>query len=211
MQLAQGFVISDNSEITLEELMANYGEKLLRYATSILCSYQDAEDVVQDVFIYAYQNRTKFHGGNISAWLYKITYNDCLDKVKSRQRRKWFFFNDVDVKEEPAIYMEDTITMPEIMKILEKLKPQERALLFGRIMSGQSYEELSKIMDSTPATLRKQYERVKKKAAKYLNEYGYGTTIESFQAPIAFNNEPCRKYIKTCKHVEMKGADYNDA
>ena len=181
MELA--FVISDNTETELEELMACYGEKLIRYAASILCSYQDAEDVVQDVFIYAYQNRSRFFGSNTSAWLYKITYHDCLDKIKARKRRKWFFFNDV--KEEPAMYMEDTVSMPEIIRILERLKPQERALLFGRIMNGQSYEELSRIMDSTPATLRKQYERVKKKAAKYLNEYGY-SGMDSFQVSETF-------------------------
>jgi len=62
-----------------------------------------------------------------------------------------------------------------MMEALKPLKPQERALLYGRIMNGQSYEELSKIMSSSPTALRKQYERVKKKAAKYLNAYQFGT------------------------------------
>ena len=170
MDLAQRFV--EGHETELEELIALYGEKLLRYATSILYSHQDAEDVVQDVFLCAYQKRLRFDGKNLSAWLYKITYNSCLDKIKATKRRKLFFFSDM--KEEPSVYMEDTFSMPEIMEALEKLKPTERALLFGRVMNGQSYEELSQIMGQSPAALRKQYERAKKKAAKYLDEYGYG-------------------------------------
>jgi RNA polymerase sigma-70 factor (ECF subfamily) len=118
-----------------------------------------------------YQSRSGFFGKNISGWLYKITYNACLDKIKSKKRRRLFFFNDIN--EEPAVYMEDIFSMPEIMEALKPLKPNERALLYGRIMNGQSYEELSQIMDSNPAALRKQYERVKKKAAKYLKASGY--------------------------------------
>jgi len=152
-------------EAELEELIADYGEKLLRYAASILCSHQDAEDVVQDVFISAYKNRGGFDGRNLSAWLYKITYNYSLNK---RKRRMPLFFSDM--KNEPVVYMNSS-AMPEIMEALRPLKPQERAILYGRIMNNYSYEELSQIMGSSPAALRKQYERAKKKAAKYLDSF----------------------------------------
>jgi len=157
----------------LEELIPHYGEKLLRYATSILYSHSDAEDIVQDVFISYLQNSKQLEISNVSAWLYKVTYNHCLNKLKGTKRRKLFFFEDV--KEEPAVYMEDNLSMPEIMEALKRLTPQERALLYGRAMNGQSYDELSQIMGPSPAALRKQYERVKKKAAKYLDTHGYGS------------------------------------
>ena len=169
-----------DANMDLEEIIPQYGEKLLRYATSILYSHSDAEDVVQDVFISYLQNSKRFEISNVSAWLYKVTYNQCLNKIKGAKRRKLFFFEDV--KEEPAVYMEDNLSMPEIMEALKRLTPQERALLYGRAMNGQSYDELSKIMGSTPAALRKQYERVKKKAARYLDAQGYGN-IKAFPTP----------------------------
>jgi len=169
-----------DANMDLEEIIPQYGEKLLRYATSILYSHSDAEDVVQDVFISYLQNSKRFEISNVSAWLYKVTYNQCLNKIKGAKRRKLFFFEDV--KEEPAVYMEDNLSMPEIMEALKRLTPQERALLYGRAMNGQSYEELSQIMGATPAALRKQYERVKKKAARYLDAQGYGN-IAVFPTP----------------------------
>jgi len=161
-----------DDQMDLEELIPHYGEKLLRYATSVLYSHSDAEDVVQDVFISYMQNSKRFEISNVSAWLYKVTYNHCLNKLKGAKRRRLFFFDDV--KEEPAVYMEDNLSMPEIMESLKRLTPQERALLYGRAMNGQSYNELAQIMGSSPAALRKQYERVKKKAARYLDAHGYG-------------------------------------
>jgi len=134
MELRQRFVVGAESE--LEELIDQFGEKLLRYATSILYNHQDAEDAVQDVFLSAYKNRAAFDGKNISAWLYRITYNHCVDKLKWHKRRRLFFFNDV--KEEPQTFMEDSLAMPEIMEALSGLKPKERALLYGRVMDGHS-------------------------------------------------------------------------
>ena len=164
MELSQRFVTGGEAE--LEEVIHCFGEKLVRYAASVLFNHQDAEDVVQEVFLYAYQNRARFNGGNLSAWLYKITYHDCLDRLK---RRKVLFF--FDVKDEPAVEMEDTISMHEISEALKPLSPKDRALLYGRIVDGQSYDDLSRIMGATPAALRKQYERAKKKAAKYLDGF----------------------------------------
>ena len=185
-----------NRDKELEELISVFGEKLLRYATSILYSHQDAEDVVQDVFISWFRNSGRFDVRNISAWLYKMTYNHCLNKLKEIKRRKSFFYENAT--SEPVTYMEDNLSMPEIMKALERLKPQERALLYGRAMDEQSYEELSQIMGLSAAALRKQYERVKKKAVKYLNAGGYHSA-EPLNNPII--------------HISgrMKGVEYNDA
>ena len=163
--LGKRFVNGGENE--LEEVINLYGEKLLRYATSILCDYHEAENIVQEVFISAYENRTRFDGNNLSAWLYKITYNLSLNQLK---RRRIFYFAEIP---KGAIPLEETIEEKglsyEMFNALQKLKPKERALLYGRIMEEQSYKELSQITGTSPSTLRKQYQRAKDKLVKYLN------------------------------------------
>ena len=159
-------------ELQLEALVSTYGEKLLRYATSILYNHQDAEDVVQDVFISAYQNQAGFDGKNLSAWLYKITYNQSINKLK---RRKFLFL--ADIPKNTVLDSQQTGLSDDILYALSLLKPQDRALLYGRIIEGYSYEELSLQMGSAPAALRKRYERAKKKLADHL----------------VFNTHPCLK------------------
>ena len=151
-------------EHELEDLVAVYGEKLLRYATSILYNHQDAEDVVQDVFLSAYRHKTSFNGGNISAWLYKITYNKSINKLK---RRRFLFFGDIP--ENTVANSDQTSLGDSTLHALGLLKPKDRALFYGRIIEGYSYEELSQQMGVSPAVLRKRYERAKKKLADYLN------------------------------------------
>lgn len=153
-------------EDILEEIINLYGEKLLRYATAILCDYQEAEDVVQESFIKAYQNKNKFDGENLSAWLYKITYNRSLNQLK---KRKIFYFSEIHSE---AVLEEDKGLSNEILRALRKLKPKDRALLYGRIMEELSYEELSQRTGISSATLRKRYQRAKDKLVKELNN-GY--------------------------------------
>jgi len=151
-------------EHIIEDLVDIYSERLLRYATSILFNHQDAEDVVQDVFMSAYQNLATFDGDNISAWLYKITYNKSINKLK---KRKILLFADVP---ENSIVSQNQIGLSdETLHALSLLTPQDRALLYGRIIEDYDYEELAEQMDASPATLRKRYERAKKRLADILS------------------------------------------
>ena len=162
LDLSQRFVNGGENE--LEEIINHYGEKLLRYATAILCDYHEAENIVQEVFLSAYQNRAAFDGNNLSAWLYKITYNLSLNQLK---RRKVLYFSEIHG--EVVLPEGDKGLSDETLRALQRLKPKERALLYGRIMEEQGYEELSLLTGSSPAALRKQYQRAKDKLAKYLN------------------------------------------
>ncbi|MCD7948214.1 MAG: sigma-70 family RNA polymerase sigma factor [Oscillospiraceae bacterium] len=150
-------------EPELEEVIRLFGEPLLRYATTILCDYQEAEDVVQEVFLSAFQNRAAFDGKHLSAWLYKITYHRSLNFRKKHRPISLDEVNEVEVPPAPEAEMSD-----EVLEILRMLKPEERALLHGRIMEDESYEALSLRFRRSPAALRKQYERSKKKLARYL-------------------------------------------
>ena len=53
---------------------------------------------------------------------------------------------------------------------LSVLTPEERGLVFGRVMEGRSYEELSQIYGPSAAALRKRYERARKKLALALSD-----------------------------------------
>jgi len=164
LELGIRFICGDETE--LEEVISVFGDKLMRYAASILCNHHDAEDIVQRVFLQAYQNRRKFDGENLSAWLYKITYNHCMNHLK---KRRLFFFSDIkDVVDVMVDPFEESDMYENVLEILCLLKTEDRALVYGRVMEEQSYEELALIFGKSPAALRKQYERAKKKLAGYL-------------------------------------------
>ncbi len=158
-----GMQFCSGGEQELEKAINLYGEKLLRYVTAILCDYQEAEDIVQEVFVSAYRKRNSFDGKNLSAWLYKIAHNYSINRIK---QRKLIYFSEI--REEAISTVQNNGFSDETLQALRRLKPKERAVLYGRIIEELSYEELSCISGYSPSALRKQYERAKKKLAEYL-------------------------------------------
>lgn len=153
------------SEIDLEEAVHIYGPKLFRYVYTLLCNYHDAEDIVQDVFICAYQGQARFNGKNISAWLYKIAYNKSIDHMR---RNKVVSFQELH--EDTSIVEQDYNTgySPAIISELRKLSSEDRAIVLGRITESLSYAELADRLCMSECVLRKRYERAKKKLSENL-------------------------------------------
>lgn len=162
-EVAMGFIEGGTDE--LEHVMDIYSERLLRYATSILCDHYEAEDVVQECFISAYKNRKSFDGKNLSSWLYKITYNLSINKIK---KRKILYFANIFSKDTYEIDSQETKLSQESLAALRKIKAKDRALLYGRIVEDMSYRELAFQMNMSEAALRKRYERAKDKLAEEL-------------------------------------------
>lgn len=147
-------------EKLLAEAAGRYAQPLLRYCHHMLCDYHEAQDAVQTVFLKAWEHRERFaRGTNLSAWLYRIAYRTCLDLLRGRKRRE---------RLEPLPPSRPDYLGEELRRALEGLTPQERGLVFGRVMEERSYDELSAIYGASPAALRKRYERARKKLAAAL-------------------------------------------
>ena len=153
------------SEFDLEKAVHTYGSKLFRYVYTLLCNYQDAEDIVQDVFVSAYQGQAGFDGKNISAWLYKIAYNKSIDHMRRNQVVSFQeLYEDTPIIEQDC----DTGYSPAIISALRQLSREDRAIVLGRITESLSYTELTGRLGMSETALRKRYERAKKKLAEYL-------------------------------------------
>lgn len=149
-----------------------YGQPLLRYCHNILCDYFEAQDVVQMTFIKAYNKRKSFKSGtSLSAWLYRIAYTTCIDSL--RKKKLLFFMPYVNTdsmsigkseNENPGFMSSD------LKEALLTISPKERALVFNRVIDEKSYAELEEIYHVSSSTLRKRYERAKKKLSKALQK-----------------------------------------
>ena len=171
-ELSRAFPIGDGA--CLEAVIGRYGQALLRYCHHILCDYHEAQDAVQDALLRAWSRRNLFRAGtNLEAWLYKLAYHACIDLL--RQRRRQLFAPPPPSGHNPDYIGPElraalSVLTPELRAALSVLTPEERGLVFGRVMEGRSYEELSQIYGPSAAALRKRYERARKKLALALSD-----------------------------------------
>lgn len=81
-------VARSGDQQAFSDLVEPYRAELLVHCYRLLGSAQDAEDMVQETFLRAWNRLASFTGGQyFRAWLYKIATNVCLDALDKRSRR----------------------------------------------------------------------------------------------------------------------------
>ncbi len=164
--------IEETKDDRISYLLKEYYQKIYVYCFNILRNAHDAEDAVQEVFMKAFQNNKLMKIENYNAWLYKIAYHHCLNKMKRKSFIKFIALDggakmyDVSITNNPSIDL-------ELEEIMSQLKAKERALLVLRVIEDKDFAEISLILNITPATARKRYERVKIKVQKIIERTAY--------------------------------------
>ena len=154
------------NERELEKLMSQLTKPLMRYCSSILLNFADAEDAVQTTFIKVYKKRhTLKNPDALNTFIYRIAYSVCIDIIRSRK-----LFIPLNEEVENIKQIEDEYFSEILHDALLKLSPFDRALVYSRIVEEYSYKELSEIHKKSEVSLRKRYERAKNKLQQILKK-----------------------------------------
>lgn len=159
------------------DIVRRYQQQLFVYCSHLLMQREEAADAVQDVFLKAYEKLHKYeYAHSFTAWLYKIAYRHCMNLLKKRKRQKLLQLFAERAEAGAAargsaapFESGDEKFSEDISAALSRLSPVERAVIVLRFVEERSYEEISAILDNTPAALRKKLERAK---AKIRAEWG---------------------------------------
>lgn len=142
-------------------LVDRYKNFVFTLSIKMLQNREEAEEVAQDVFIKVYRSLQKFKTeSKFSTWLYRITYNTCLDKMRSKKRNTPVFSFDHFAEDEAVslINVLDTIEERErkqmIQKCLDLLPAQDSFLLTLYYFQENSLKEISKIMSINENNLK---------------------------------------------------------
>lgn len=150
-------------------IIKKFQRQIFLYCYYLLKSQEEAEDAAQDIFIKGLEHIHRFsHTVSLSAWLYKIAHNHCLDLLKKRNRIHQTLLEYKTNREQEKDHGYTEI----IHDVLENLTVGERQILLLRSLEEYSYEEIATIMDMKPTTVRKKYERLRKKLMKIMNKGG---------------------------------------
>lgn len=164
-------VLAGNRE-AYRTIIQAYERKIYTYCYYILRSHEEAEDAVQDIFVKVYQELRRYEKRvSFSAWLYKVAYHHCLDQVRKRKRRKRLL--SLYKEQQPKAYYNPNDEEPLQKLFMDDLTAEESNLLILKVVEQYSFEEMGQIMDCNSATLRKKFERLRKKLVRQrMNEGG---------------------------------------
>ena len=169
-------------------LVDRYKDLVFTLALRMLKNKEEAEDVSQDIFIKVYKSLSKFKGDSkFSTWIYRITYNSCLDTLK-KYKQEYQIVPIDDYTGRQVIILEnafDALAEKEqkqaIEDCLHKLPNEDSFLLTLYYFEEQSLDEISKILGLTANNVKVKLFRSRKKLTSILKQRLEPEIIEHYE------------------------------
>ncbi len=140
-----------------ETIVDRYQGRLLGFCRQMLGSTEDAEDVLQEVFVNAYKAMLADEREiNLRPWLYRIARNRCLNylrKPKADAQESMDMVPEVDAAS-TAEKVHNREEFRQILSDVNKLPETQRSALLLREMDALSYEEIAAAMDTTVPSVK---------------------------------------------------------
>jgi RNA polymerase sigma factor (sigma-70 family) len=148
-------------------LYKQYSKAMYNLAYRILNNREDAEDVLQEVFVECFSNINTFRfESTFGAWLKKILVNRCINHLRKKKIELVLTENLPVIAEEEAEVAYDT---SKIIKAIELLPDGYRIILTLYLLEGYDHSEISQILNISESTSKSQYSRAKGKLRSILS------------------------------------------
>jgi len=146
------------------EIYKLYANAMYNVAFRIVNDEAEAEDVLQEAFLDAFNRIADFRQETtFGLWLKQIVINRSINYLRKR-KAEFVSLDDVDVADEPSTDEEDTQLKVETIKMaMNELPDGYRIVLSLYLFEGYDHEEISHILKITENTSRTQYMRAKRK------------------------------------------------
>ncbi len=168
-----------------EQLIQKYDRNVFRIAQHITQNREDAEDVVQDAFLKAYQNLNKFQGNSkFYTWLVRIAVNEALMRLRKRKSDKTVSLDEDVETEDGSIPREvadwspnpeqlyGTAELSDILgKTIQGLPAGFRTVFVLRDVEGLSTEETAEMLGLSVPAVKSRLLRARLQLRERLNRY----------------------------------------
>ena len=154
-------------------LVEQYSEPLYWKIRHIVLDHDDANDVLQNTFLKAWNNLARFEGrASLLTWLYRIAYNEALDFLR-RQKK---FCTRGESLDEPLVerlmadeYFNGDETQAQLQAAVAELPEVQRMVFTMRYFEEMKYSQISQILGTSEGALKASYHLAVKKIVDYFH------------------------------------------
>lgn len=156
-------------------LVSEYSERLYWQIRKMVLSHDDANDILQDVFMKAWSNLENFRGdAKLTTWLYRIAINESITFLNKKRSQ-----NNVSIDADDSFlinvlesdeYFDGDEAQLRLQKAILTLPEKQRLVFQMKYFEEMKYDEMSDILGTSVGALKASYHHAVKKIEKFLGE-----------------------------------------
>ena len=152
-------------------LVRKYSELLYWKIRYIVLDHEDANDILQNTFIKAWNNIEDFQNkSKVSTWLYRIAINEALDFLRKQKNISLVCANEDSSVANRLIaddYFDGEETQAQLQQAIARLPEVQRTVFNLRYFDEMKYSEMSELLNTSEGALKASYHLAVKKVTKY--------------------------------------------
>ena len=165
--------LKQSPENEFRMLMAKYQEPVYWHIRRLVVSHDDAQDASQETFVRIYRSLGNYRGDcSLRSWIYRIATNEALRLIGKRKQEVVSIDSQQTgvnlVMADNYIDYDDKVAV-KLQKAILSLPPKQQLAFNLRYYDDLGFDEIAKIADSTPTSIKASYHIAKEKIIKFMN------------------------------------------
>lgn len=170
------FADPSKREVAFRKIVEKHQERVYRLVRKMVICHDDADDIVQEVFVKVWKGLGKFREeAQLFTWIYKIASNESINFISKRKRRNIFSINIDQQDLEKKLEADEQINGDQIQLLLQKaiLKlPEKQRLIFHmRYYDEMKYQDISEVLGTSEGALKASYHIAAKKIEAFIQNH----------------------------------------
>ncbi len=164
---------SRTSRQAFTEIVDKYSQMLYWHIRRMVIYHEDADDVLQNTFIKAWNNISNFRGDSkLSTWLYRIAYNESLTFLSHNHLSVSINDENENFAErlESDIYFDGDKIQIMLQEAVNRLPDKQKAVFNMKYFNEMKYEDMAEIFGTSIGALKASYHLAVKKIESFFNE-----------------------------------------
>ena len=166
--------MSENEKL-FNQIVKDYSERLWWHVRRFVNSHEDADDLLQEIFLKVWAALPSFRGeSQLFTCVWRIATNETLNHLRKEKVRAALKFSSVDAEMERRIqadpYFKGTEAERELAKAVLKLPEKQRQVFIMRWWDDLSYEEMSAITGTSVGSLKASYHIAQEKVRSLVSQ-----------------------------------------
>ena len=160
-------------EKAFTQIINKYQEKLYWHIRRIVVDHEDANDILQNMFIKVWNSLQNFReDSQLYTWLYRIATNECFTFLEQLKRRSSVSLDDVEsglINKIKADQNFDANKLEWKLQLAIQHLPEKQRIVFTlRYYDEMPYEEMSRVLETSEGALKASYHHAAKKIENYI-------------------------------------------